>query len=185
VRRVLVDTSVLFPFSVMDLFLALTEDAVHEVLWTDDLLDEWERVIVRERRRRPETAASVASAIREFFADGRIERSAYEHLIDQMPGNDPDDLPHMAAAVAAEADALVTANLGDFPQDPLAALGVRVLGPDAYLCELLVDHPDEIVTTVVRMAAEKTRPPRSPSELLAALRAAGLPTFPDRVAALL
>ena len=169
----------------MDLFLALTEDAVHEVLWTDDLLDEWERVIVREQRRTPETAASVAAAIREFFADGRIERSTYEHLIDQMPGDDPDDHPHMAAAVAARADALVTADLGDFPQEPLATLGVRVMGPDAYLCELLVGYPDEIVTTVIRMAAEKTRPPRTPSELLTALRAAGIPRFPDRVAALL
>jgi hypothetical protein len=31
VARVFVDTNVLFPFSVMDLMLALTEDAVHEV----------------------------------------------------------------------------------------------------------------------------------------------------------
>jgi len=184
-RRVLVDTSVLFPFSVMDLFLALTEDGVHEMLWTDDLLDEWERVIVRERRRTPETAASVTAAIREFFTDGHIERSAYEHLIDQMPGDDLDDHPHMAAAVASGADALVTANLGDFPEEPLAALGVLVVGPDSYLCELLAEHPEEIVATVVRMASEKTRPPRSPRELLAGLRGAGLRTFPNRVAALL
>ncbi|WP_255495185.1 MULTISPECIES: hypothetical protein [unclassified Nocardiopsis] len=33
--RVCVDTNVLFPFSVMDLVLALTEDMVHEVHWTD------------------------------------------------------------------------------------------------------------------------------------------------------
>jgi hypothetical protein len=32
--RVFVDTNVLFPFSVMDLMLALTEDSVHEVLWS-------------------------------------------------------------------------------------------------------------------------------------------------------
>jgi len=32
VRRVYVDTSVLFPFSVMDLFLALAEDSIHHVL---------------------------------------------------------------------------------------------------------------------------------------------------------
>jgi len=37
VRRVLVDTSVLFPVSVLGLLVALTEDAVHQVLWTDDL----------------------------------------------------------------------------------------------------------------------------------------------------
>ena len=41
--RVFVDTNVLFPFSVMDLFLALTEDAVHEVIWADAPLDEWRR----------------------------------------------------------------------------------------------------------------------------------------------
>jgi hypothetical protein len=62
VRRALVDTSVLFPFSVMDLLLALTEDSVHQVLWTDDPLDEWERVIVREQRRSAEAAAIAAGA---------------------------------------------------------------------------------------------------------------------------
>ena len=97
-RRVLVDTSVLFPFSVMDLMLAPTENAMHQVLWTDDLLDEWERVIVREHQRTADTAASVTAAIRDYFADGRIDRSVYEHLIETMPGGDPDDRPHMAAA---------------------------------------------------------------------------------------
>jgi hypothetical protein len=77
---VFVDTSVLFPFSVMDLFLALTEDGIHQVLWTDELLDEWERVIVREHRRSAMTAASVTAAIREFFADSRIEPELYATL---------------------------------------------------------------------------------------------------------
>ena len=48
--RIFVDTNVLFPFSVMDLLLALSEDGVHTVVWTDALLDEWERVIVDEQR---------------------------------------------------------------------------------------------------------------------------------------
>lgn len=46
--RVFIDTSVLFPFSILDLMLALTEDSVHEVIWSQALLAEWERVIVRE-----------------------------------------------------------------------------------------------------------------------------------------
>lgn len=64
--RVFVDTNVLFPFSVMDLLLALTEDAVHEVIWTDALLDEWEEVIVGNYRRSAESAASVTATIRAF-----------------------------------------------------------------------------------------------------------------------
>jgi predicted nucleic acid-binding protein len=181
VQRVFVDTSVLFPFSVMDLFLTLTEDGIHQVLWTDELLNEWERVIVREHHRSVETAASVTAAIREFFADCRIDREQYADLIAQMPGGDPDDHPHMAAAVAACVDELVTANLSDFPAGPLSQRGVRVVEPDTYLVELLDELPDEVVATIVRVANEKTRPPMTPLELLAALRGAGLTEFPARV----
>lgn len=184
-RRAFVDTSVLFPFSVMDLLLALSENAVHQVLWTEHLLAEWERVIVREHRRTPETAASVVAAIRESFADCEIMRASYEHLIDEMPGNDPDDRPHMAAAVAAHVDVLVTNNLTDFPAHALLERGVRVIDPDTYLCELLHDDADEIVATVLRLASEKTRPPRTPEDLLQALRRAGVTAFSDRLAPLI
>lgn len=74
--RVFADTNVLFPFSVMDLLLALSEDGIHDVIWTDAMLDEWERVIVREQRRTAETAAAITSAIREFFADNKVERES-------------------------------------------------------------------------------------------------------------
>ncbi|HEX5543220.1 MAG TPA: hypothetical protein VFX60_16955 [Micromonospora sp.] len=91
--RVFVDTNVLFPFSIMDVMLALTEDSVHEVLWTQTLLAEWERVIVREQRRSAASAAAITAAIREYFADSEVPESAYTHLIPQMPGDDPDDRP--------------------------------------------------------------------------------------------
>jgi hypothetical protein len=87
--RIFADTNVLFPFSVMDVLLALSEDGVHDVLWTDALLTEWEDVVVREQKRSPESAASVTTAVRQFFADSEIEREEYEHLINEMPGNRP------------------------------------------------------------------------------------------------
>jgi len=62
--RVFVDTNVLFPFSVMDVMLALTEDSIHEIVWSERLLAEWERVIVREGRRSAGSAAAVAQAVR-------------------------------------------------------------------------------------------------------------------------
>ena len=45
--RVFVDSNELFPFSVMDLVLLLAEHRLIDFVWTDELLDEWERVIVR------------------------------------------------------------------------------------------------------------------------------------------
>jgi predicted nucleic acid-binding protein len=183
--RVFVDTNVLFPFSVMDLMLALTEDGVHDVIWTQALLAEWERVIVREQRRSAASAAAITSAIREHFADSEVPESAYAHLIKQMPGKDSDDRVHMAAAVAGHAIAIVTWNLADFPAEALACHGVRVCTPDDYLSDLLDVWPGELLATVVRMAGEKRRPPMTPSALADSLSKAGIPAFAQRLQATL
>jgi hypothetical protein len=44
------------------------------VLWTDELLAEWERVIVREHQRSAANAASITAAICDAFDDLRITR---------------------------------------------------------------------------------------------------------------
>jgi hypothetical protein len=183
--RIFADTNVLFPFSVMDVLLALSEDGVHDVLWTDALLTEWEDVVVREQKRSPESAASVTTAVRQFFADSEIEREEYEHLINEMPGTDPDDHEHMAAAVARQPCTILTRNMSDFPSEPLADRGVRVTDPDMYLCELADELPEEVVDTIVRLAAEKRRPPKSPHDLLDDLERAGVPRFADSMRDLL
>ena len=94
--KVFVDTNVLFPFSVM-----------------------------RGQRRSAASAAAITAAIREYFADSEVLEPEYAHLIAQMPGKDPDDRVHMAAAVAGHAAAIVTWNLADFLAEALAAHGCR------------------------------------------------------------
>ncbi len=175
--RIFADTNVLFPFSVMDLLLALSEDAVHELVWTDALLDEWADVIVRQHHRTPQTAAAVTAAIREFFPESKIEQADYRHLIGEMPGNDPDDHAHMAAAIAGGATVLLTHNRKDFPTKALAGRGLRVTDPDTYLCELVASDPHEVTTTIVRLAGEKKRPPKTPDDLLNDLARAGATRF--------
>lgn len=54
-RRIFIDTSELFPFSIMDLLLSLSEDFLFTWVWTDELLAEWQEVIVRAGRRTPES----------------------------------------------------------------------------------------------------------------------------------
>lgn len=178
--RVFADTGVLFPFSVMDLLLALTEDGVHELVWTDDLLAEWERVIVREHQRSADTAASVTAAIREHFGDLRIG-AAPPNLVAKMPGADPDDHVHSAAAVNAGIDILLTWDTAGFPAAELAALGLRVADPDAYLVQLLDEAPAEVSTAVRTVARSKTRPPLTVDQILDRLAAAGVPDFAGRM----
>jgi hypothetical protein len=40
--------------------------AFQDVMWSDDLLDERERVIVRERHRSPDAAAAITATIRQL-----------------------------------------------------------------------------------------------------------------------
>jgi predicted nucleic acid-binding protein len=94
----------------MDLMLALTEDGIPDVMWSDDLLDEWERVIVRERHRSPDAAAAITATIRQLFADTRIPVESYRGLIAEVDGPDHDDNTHMAAAVAGRVEFLVSWN---------------------------------------------------------------------------
>ncbi|MGI8807673.1 MAG: PIN domain-containing protein [Acidimicrobiales bacterium] len=124
------DTNVLFPMTLMDLVLSMAEDFHHDLLWSDFLLEEWERVVVREQRRTPEQASAIAGAIRQAFPSGRIAPEDYESVIEAVPGPDPDDRVHGAAALAGGATALITANLRHFDGEFFADHGVIVETPE-------------------------------------------------------
>ncbi|WP_370154758.1 PIN domain-containing protein [Streptacidiphilus sp. EB129] len=100
------------------------------VVWSERLLSEWERFIVRERQRSTESAVAVTRAIRRIFADCEIHESAYAHLVDEMPGDDPDDRHRSAAALAAGADVLITWNLAGFPAADSSSCGEGDEGSD-------------------------------------------------------
>lgn len=172
-----IDTNALFPFSVMDLMLALTEDGIHDVMWTDHLLDEWERVIVERGRCSADAAAAIAATIREFFAETGIPADGYQALIAEADGPDLDDNIHMAAAAAGRVEVLVTWNEKHFACDFMKNRQIAVMDPDAYLCSLWREFPDEVLSTVTRLAAGKRRPPMTPADTIEALDRAGVREF--------
>src|ERR687891_2002460 len=102
-----------------------------------------------------------------------------------MPGADQDDHEHMAAAVARQPCTILTRDTAGLPSEPLAERGVRVTDPDTYLCELADELLGEVTDTVVRLAGEKRRPPKTPQDLLNDLAAAGVPHFAAKVRAML
>ncbi len=172
-ERVFVDANELFPFSVMDLVLTLAEELVIDFVWTEELLAEWERVIVGEGKRTPTTARSVSAAVRQFFSSTRIDPSAYRTRLDEVPSRDPDDKVHIAACAFGGATVLLTRNARDFPRSFLAEHGVTVSSADAYLTGLLHRRPAEFIHVVKQLAAGKQRPPMSPCDVAANLGSAG------------
>jgi len=176
-ERLYLDTNVLFPMTLMDLMLSMAEDFHHDVLWSDFLLEEWERVVVREQRRTPEQASAITGAIRQAFPSGRIVPDDYESIIETVPGPDPDDRVHGAAALAGGATALITANLRHFDGEFFADHGVIVETPESYLLRRLEHAPDRLIETVKRVLAMKARPEWTVGEYLERLDRAGAPAF--------
>jgi predicted nucleic acid-binding protein len=150
-RRVFIDTSELFPFTLMDVLLTLSENLLFTWVWTDELLDEWERVIVEHKHRTPASARSITDAVRSSFSASRIDPAEYRDRITHELSPDPGDRVHVAACLDGRADVLLTRNTKDFPVNKLAAAGVSVMTADDFLVALLGRRP-----AAVREAFEAT-----------------------------
>lgn len=179
-QRVFIDTSELFPFTIMDVLLTLSEDFLFTWVWTDELLDEWEEVIVREGQRTPESAASVGAAVRTHFGRYRIDPTVYRDKITDDLSPDADDRMHAAAAIYGDVE-LLTRNLKHLRTKPVLAAGVKVITSDEFLCALLTDRRQGVVESFTRAAVSKKSPPTTPDELAKKIATAGAPRFAERV----
>jgi hypothetical protein len=179
--RVLPDSNVCYPISLLDLVLRLDEAELHEIVWTEDLLDELARTWVAKGARSAEAAEKVCGDIRAAFVGQDVPRDTYEHLIASMPGDDTDDHAHAAAAVVRAPCVILTKNLKDFPAEPLAGWGVVVREPDEYLSEMFDQYPDELVGIVGEMASDRSNPPMTAIEITDALERNGAPVFAARL----
>lgn len=181
VERVFIDTSELFPYTIMDILLTLSEDRLFDWMWTDELLDEWERVIVREKHRTPESARSVTNAVRRWFVSTRIDPASYRSRISDALSPDAADRVHIAACLAGRVDVVVTRNTSDFSTEQLGQHGVSVRTADEYLVELLRRRPTAVQESIVRLASHRTRPSITPCELVDRISRAGAVGFARRL----
>jgi excisionase family DNA binding protein len=95
VARVFIDTNVLFPFFVMDLMLALTRDGIHDAMWCDDLLDEWE---TRDSPGAPPLPRRWRSDYRQdpaILYGHPLPTESYQGMVAEVDGPDPDDNAHI------------------------------------------------------------------------------------------
>jgi hypothetical protein len=153
-------------------------------VWTDELLEEWEEVIVREGKRSPESAASVVAAVRSHFGRYRIDPALYRDKIADDLSPDPDDRAHAAAAVHGDVDVLLTRNLKHLRTEPVLAAGVKVMTADEFLCVLLTRRRRAVLESFTRAADSKRNPPMMAVELAGKIATAGAPRFAERVGSL-
>ncbi len=94
--RVVHDACVLFPPRLRDTLLRAAEAELYGFWWTDAILEELRRNLVRQGHATPEQGQRIVAAIAGSFEDTRV--TGYEGLTTAMP-NDPKDR-HVAVAKA-------------------------------------------------------------------------------------
>ncbi len=173
------DACTLIPIRLATTLLWLAEADLFTPLWTQQILDEVERNLPRVAGMTPRKAAGRVDAMRSGFgAESLVE--GYEDLIDSMRC-DPKDRHVLAAAVGAEAEAVVTFNLKDFPETSVRPYGVDVIPPEALLLQLLGTAPEVVASTLRAEVSALRRPAQSVSEFLASLTRVA-PTFANLAA---
>lgn len=177
--RVFCDANVLWPVSLVDLTFRLAEVGYHDIVWTEDLLDELTHVLVDHKGLPAKNAERFCEQIRDTFPEGEIPRDAYEHRIAEQSGDDPDDHRHSAAAAEGGATILLTSNVAHFPAADVHPCIVR--RPDDYYCDVLDDDPELVEITLEQMSSHLTRPPMTVDEIIGALDRAGCPQFAQRL----
>ena len=169
----LLDANVLYSAPIRDIFLQLAVSDVFRVRWTADIHREWIDALLRNEPRLDRTVLErtrslVDRATRDCLVTG------YEDLIPTLDLPDPDDRHVLAAAITGRCDAIVTANLQDFPNVVVNPYGIEVQHPDEFLFNHLELAPGIFCEAVRKVRARLKAPPLTVEEYLANLSKQGL-----------
>lgn len=169
---VVLDACVLIPMPIADLLLRLATAKQFRPLWSDEILNEVERNLVKKLHKDPHSARTRVNAMRDFFPDALVEN--YESLVPAMT-NDPKGRHVLAAAVRSRAELIVTSNQKDFPTTALKPYDVAVRSPDDFLLDQLDLDPSTVVRIAKEVVADMRNPTITWNGYLEGLARAGLP----------
>ena len=181
---VVLDACVLVPITLADTLLRLAERDLYRPLWSERILDEAMEATLKVH---PDLSGAPVerrfAAIRATFEDACV--MGWESVELVLPLPDPNDLHVLAAALRGQADAIVTANLRDFPADHLKSLDLEVIHPNDFLLDQLDLDPRTVIDTIREQAAHTRHPPLEPVDLLARLARCGVSGFADEIGRLI
>jgi predicted nucleic acid-binding protein len=177
---VLFDACVLYPAPLRDLLMQLALTDLFRAHWTDRIHDEWIGGLLAKRPDlKRENLERTRALMNDHVRDCLVTN--YESLIPSLELPDPDDRHVLAAAIRAQASAIVTFNLDDFPAATLAEFGMEPLHPDDFIACQFDLNPSAVVLATKRQRASLKNPPKSIEDFLIALSRCQLPETVSRL----
>ncbi len=121
----------IFPTVMREVLLGVAQIGAYMPLWSDRILEEWARAAAKLGPEAEAQARGEAAMLSAKWPGARVDWP--EALEERLWLPDRADVHVLAAAIAAGAEVIVTANAGDFPRRILAEEGVSRADPDAFL----------------------------------------------------
>lgn len=170
--KAFLDACVLYPTVLREILVGVAGVGLYRPLWSPRVLEEWARA-ARKVPGGEVVARGEIAALRANWPGAEVRPG--EATMARLWLPDPDDIHVLAAASDAGADLLVTLNVRDFPRAEVAAEGLRLVVPDAFLMELWLMEPVAVAAVVERVRAVAEALSGTPQPVRALLGRARLP----------
>lgn len=162
---VVYDACVLYPAPLRSLLMYMAVTDLYRARWSQQIHHEW---ICNLLAKRPDLTREKLERVRQLM--DRHTRDAvvtgFEPLIDGLALPDPDDRHVLACAIHSGAEAIITFNLKDFPDEALEQYDVKAIHPDEFVADMLALSPGDVVQAVQHHRRSLKNPPFTADEYL-------------------
>ncbi len=181
---VVVDANVLYDAAARDLLIRFAMRDLVRVRWTDHILDECFHAL---RSNRPDLQEDRLLRVRKLMCEAVPDCiiTGHEPLIEAIGLPDLGDRHVVAAAIKSDAQAIVTFNTKDFPQESIAAYHIEVIHPDDFFVNQIDLDPITAVHVLRELAEDLRAPRKTPAEIVEGLESRGLAVTASRLRELL
>ncbi|MBF2055649.1 MAG: PIN domain-containing protein [Cyanobacterium sp. T60_A2020_053] len=174
------DSCVLFPAQLRDMFMHLALKGVFRPRWSDEIHNEWIKAVLSNR---PDLSNQQLQRTRLLMDSNVIGclTTNYEHYIPNIDLPDVKDRHVVTVAIKSSADVIVTFNLKDFPTQELNKYDIIALHPDIFFEQLLVNHTATFISALEQQIEMLKNPPISKQEFIRILHNSRLPQTATRL----
>lgn len=162
---VVYDACVLYPAPLRSLLMHMAVTDLFRARWSDMIHEEWIRNLLIQR---PDLTREQLNRVRKLMdlhtRDAVV--SGFEPLIEGLYLPDADDRHVLACAIHSGAEAIITFNLKDFPDEQLSKYDIRAIHPDEFITDMLSLSPGHIIKAIQNHRQSLKNPPFDANDYL-------------------
>lgn len=173
---VILDACVMYPAPLRSYLLYLAQTGLFRARWSEQIHQEWMRNLLKNRPELDKKKLKRTKELMNAHFPGCVVEG-YESIVDSIQLPDADDRHVVAAAIRGQAEAIITFNLKDFPDETLGSFDIHAIHPDEFLSDMFELSPGDVIKAAQRHRASLKAPALTVDDYLTCLQKQKLPNF--------